>query len=110
MSIEGSTIIAEIARLQAERAAAMPTVEDALKQIAGAMQRLDDLGFRDAIYAPKDGTVVDLIEAGTAIVLSGHYMSYGPGGCFFVHCEGDLWPSNPILFRPRTAPEQAGGE
>lgn len=79
----------------------MPTEKDAIGVMFEAYQRLKELGWKEAIYCPKDGTPFDVIEAGSTGV---HYCTYSgewPKGSWWVHAGGDIWPSRPVLFKQR---------
>jgi hypothetical protein len=78
---------------EAKRAVAMPDVESALDTMTDAHTRLKELGWREAAYAPKNGTELELIEPGS----SGN--GKDGAGCFWIPDAGDEWPSHPILFR-----------
>lgn len=91
------------------RAVAWPTDEDAIAGINQARQRLIELGWRDAIYCPKDGAVFDAIEAGSMGVHDCCYRGEWPNGGWWVLGDDDEWPSRPILFRLK-APDAAGDE
>ncbi len=84
---------------KAKRAADMPDVETALRVMTEAYHRLQELGFRDAIYCPKDGTAFEAIEAGSSGIHRCHYSGEWPHGSWWIRDESDLWPSRPILFR-----------
>lgn len=84
---------------KAQRAAAMPTESDAIVAMWSAWQRLKELGWRDAIYCPKDGTPFQAIEAGSAGIHECSYLGKWPTGSWLCHADGDLWPSRPILYR-----------
>ena len=84
---------------KAERAEAMPTVQDAIDAMQEAYQRLKDLGWRDAIYCPKDRKLFEAIEAGSTGVFKCHYDGDWPKGSWWIHEAVDLWPGRPILFR-----------
>ena len=45
-----------VEREKAQRAETMPATEDALSKLCSAKVRLRELGWRDAIYCPKDGS------------------------------------------------------
>ncbi|HKH29066.1 MAG TPA: hypothetical protein VKA61_12140, partial [Sphingomicrobium sp.] len=47
------------------RADQMPDEQAALRVMGMAYRRLLDLGWRPAMYCPKDGTEFDAIEAGS---------------------------------------------
>lgn len=72
--------------------------------ILGAMfkqyQSLKALGWSEAMYCPKDGTPFLAIDAGSTGVFVCHYDGEWPKGVYWIHDAGDLWPSNPILWKP----------
>ena len=84
------------------RAALMPTEQDAIKMMAEAFTRLKDLGWREAIYCPKDGSTFDAIEPGSTGIHPTHYSGEWPTGSWWCEGGGDLWPSRPCLYRPST--------
>lgn len=85
---------------QKARAETMPDERAALRIMLEAYARLRELGFRDAIYCPKDGTVFEAVNMGCTAIARCSYLGEWPGGGWFVHEAGDLWPARPILFRP----------
>lgn len=85
---------------QQERAKKMPDEESALAQMMEAFTRLKELGWREAIYCPKDGSMFSAIEAGSTGVHKCNYQGEWPTGSWWVY-DGDMWPSRPILWRPR---------
>lgn len=92
-----------IARQDAAQAARMPDDAAALAQMHDAYTRLEKLGWRPAIYCPKDRTVFEAIEAGSTGIFDCHYEGEWPTGGWWTHNAGDLWPSRPILWRPKRA-------
>ncbi len=84
-----------------DRAEAMPDERSALVAMFEAFQRLKELGWSEAIYCPKDGTVFDAIEAGSTGIHDCHYIGEWPNGSWELIGDGDLWPSRPILWRPK---------
>lgn len=90
---------AAIERRRQAWAEKMPTQDDAIAQMIEAYRRLEDLGWKNATYCPKDGSSFDVIEAGSSGVHECIYMGDWPKGGWFVVAEGDLWPSRPILYR-----------
>lgn len=78
------------------RAASMPTDLDAVRVIANGVQRLEELGWREAMYAPKDGTLLLLIEPGSMGIHTGYRDDIG-----FWIVDDDTWPSHPILWRTK---------
>lgn len=103
---EWQSILATIVRAKQQRAEDMPTIKDALKQIADAVRRLEDIGFRNAIYCPKDGSLFDAVDAGCTELLTCHYMGEWPDGSCWYHEADDLWPASPIMFRARVTGEE----
>ena len=92
------------AAVQAKKIAlaeAMPNDQVALDSMFDAYIRLKDLGWREAIYCPKDGTLFDVMEAGSTGIHTCHYEGEWPTGSWWVHHDDDLWPSRPILFREK---------
>src|SRR3990167_308171 len=87
---------------QAKRAKDMPKETHAILIMFEAFQRLMELGWSEAIYCPKDGTVFEVIEAGSTGIFDCHYSGEWPKGSWWIHEKGDLWPSRPILFRLKT--------
>ncbi len=83
---------------KAKRLADMPTEQDALRQLWAAQERLKELGWQDPIYAPKDGSPLDIIELGSTGVHRGYYEGEWPTGSWWI-VDGDIWPSRPALAR-----------
>ena len=84
---------------KAQRAADMPTEQDAIEAMHQAYLRLKELGWNDAIYCPKDGTGFDAIEVGSTGIQRCHYSGEWPDGDWWAVEAGDLWPSRPSLYR-----------
>ena len=84
---------------RARRTEDMPTDFDVLRTLIQCHSRLRELGWRDASYCPKDGTVFEAIEFGSTGVHDCHYAGEWPKGAWYVHGQGDLYPSRPIMFR-----------
>lgn len=87
---------AELARTK--RMADMPTEQDAIEALWQAYTRLKELGWQDPVYAPKDGSQLDLIEPGSTGIHQGVYEGKWPTGSWWIY-DGDLWPSRPVLAR-----------
>ena len=81
------------------RAEAMPDEAAALKQLDDAHTRLKELGWSEAIYCPKDGSMFSAIEAGSTGIHTCRYEGKWPDGRWWVY-DGDVWPARPILWRP----------
>lgn len=93
------------AEAQAEaRRAAMPDEQSAIRQLVEAGHRLKELGWQDPVYAPKDGSPLDIIELGSTGIHRGHYEGKWPTGSWWI-LDGDVWPSRPALARASQTPE-----
>lgn len=114
-----SDIVMELLRQaeyeKASRAIAMPTELAAASQMRQAYIRLVELGWRDAIYCPKDGTDFDAID-GSGQIYPCFYMGEWPDGSWMAYdpSDGDCGESYPSLFRliekrpPREVPAFPG--
>jgi hypothetical protein len=102
LASEADVIMAAVDRAKARRAELMPTEEDAARAMWEAYYRLKELGWREATYCPRDGRTLKFIEAGSSGIHDGHCDDQDrahklPG--VWLHSEGDLWPSQPVLYR-----------
>lgn len=93
-------ITEKLEREDQRRANAMPDTEAALRVMCDSYRRLESLGWKPAIYCPKDGTPFLAIEAGCGKPGICQYHGEWPKGSWFMAEAGDLWPSHPILFKP----------
>lgn len=96
---EGEAIWAAAEAEREKRQADMPDEQTALNVMGSAFQRLRELGWREAIYCPKDGTSLQIIEPGSTGIHRAHYHGEWPKGTWWVEDDGDLWPSRPCLFK-----------
>jgi len=97
---EANSIWAQSVKAEKDRAEKMPDEKSALKQLNDAHQRLRELGWQEAIYCPKDGSMFSAIEAGSTGIHECNYMGEWPNGSWNIY-DGDVWPSRPILWRPK---------
>lgn len=96
---EAAKIMAACDKAQAERAERMPDEKAALLAMVAAHTRLGELGWRNAMYCPKDGSSFQVIEPGSSGIHRAHYEGEWPKGTWWVEDGGDLWPSRPCLFK-----------
>lgn len=96
---EADALIAAADAQQKARAEAMPTEQDAVRAMSNAFQRLRELGWKEACYAPT-GTALKLIEPGSSGIHDGHAEGEWPDKSFWISADCDLWPSRPCLFKP----------
>lgn len=75
------------------------TERESILLLFDAYRSLRALGWQDAIYCPKDGTVFEVIEVGSIGIHDCHYEGKWPDGTWWVHNNNDLYPSRPSLFR-----------
>jgi hypothetical protein len=97
---EADAMWAEVEANKAKRAATMPTEKDARNAMFDAWFRLKELGWQEAIYCAKDGSEFYVIEPGSSGVHVCHYEGKWPKGTWWIHSEGDMWPSRPCLWKP----------
>lgn len=102
---DANQILCEIEEREAARVKAMPTEADAIRQFSEAVQRLKELGWNDPAYCPKDGSMFSVIEAGCTGIHKCNYQGEWPTGGWWVY-DGDVWPSRPVLWRPRKDDDQ----
>lgn len=95
-------LLAAIEFRDQKRRELMPTEQEALALMFEAFQRLKELGWTEAAYAPADRRTIELIEAGSTGIHSG-YCEERPASEFrtkwFWIVDNDMWPSKPILYR-----------
>lgn len=97
---EADALMAECDRKEAKRAADMPDEQSAIDAMFQAWLRLKELGWKEAIYCPKDGTVFTVIEPGSTGIFDCHYEGQWPDGSWWLHDPDDgLCPSRPVLFK-----------
>lgn len=83
----------------ADRAAKLPDEKIAIGAMFEAFDRLRELGWREAIYCPKDGSKFQVIEPGSTGVFTGWYDGPWPDGKWWSSDGTDIYPSRPVLFR-----------
>jgi len=96
---EAKKLLAEMEESDQRRAALMPDEKSAISMMFEAWTRLKELGWAEAIYCPKDGSMFDAIEAGSTGIHKCFYSGVWPNGTWYVPAHGDLYPSRPILYR-----------
>jgi hypothetical protein len=82
------------------RAQQMPTAQAAINTLFLAWLRLKELGWREAMWCPKDGSQFLAVEAGSTGIHNCHYQGKWPDGTYWVLGEEESFPSHPILFKP----------
>ena len=90
---------------QRDRAAQMPTEQDAIEAMFQAWYRLKELGWNDVMYCPKDGTRFKVIQNGSTGIFDCYYQGKWPDGCFMVMDEPDCYPTSIGVAMYRLYPE-----
>ena len=96
---EGAALWATVEAAKKRRAEAMPDERSAILAMQDAHTRLRELGWDDATYCPKDGSMFHVIEAGSTGIHDASYQGKWPTGSWWIHHDGDMSPSRPILFK-----------
>jgi hypothetical protein len=99
---EAEKLWLESERIAKERAEKLPTEKDAIDALFEAQVRLKELGWREAMYCPKDGTTFRVIEAGSTGIFECYYEGKWADGYYMTSDGGDIYPSRsgPLLFKP----------
>jgi len=85
-----------------KRAERLPDTRSCLSSMLDARERLIELGWREMSGFPTDGaTSFWIVEVGSTGVHDAVYLGEYPNGYFFVQAGGDLWPTKPILWKPK---------
>lgn len=105
--VDVDALFAQIDAEEVARAEKMPDERAALRQMFEAWLRLKELGWREAQYCPKDGTIFETISAGSTGIHETYYHGQWPKGTYWTFDGGDLWPDRPILFRLKEARDAA---
>lgn len=106
---EFQSILDAIDQARARRAALMPDQQTAIRALYEAFDRLRELGWREGIYSPKDGSEFEIIEAGSTGIFQCRYLGEWPDGYWITTDDRDAYPSSapPMLFRLFPAAEAA---
>jgi hypothetical protein len=106
---EAEAIWAEAEAEREKRHRDMPDEQAAIRQLWDAQERLKELGWKDPVYAPKDGSPLDVIELGSTGIHRAYYEGEWPNGVWWLH-DGDVWPCRPALARAAIATEARRAE
>lgn len=97
-------IVKQLESAKEARAAALPDEYEALRVLFAVFERLQELGWKAPIYAPRDRRPLEIIEFGS----TGVHLGYrDEEGGFWVVTDGDDWPSCPLMTRELSAAEAA---
>lgn len=86
---------------EADRAARMPDEQAAIRTFFDAQQRLKELGWRDGVHIPRDGTVVRVIELNSTGIFDCTCSGEWPHCTWTTYDDRDAYPSSqhPALFK-----------
>lgn len=98
---EANTMWERARAAEADRAARMPDEQAAIHALWDAHQRLKELGWREPMYCPKDGSHFKIIELGSTGIFEGAYSGKWPDGYWESWDEHDAYCSSiaPAMFR-----------
>ena len=82
---EIAAMLEQHARTVERRAEVLPDAHACLRVMMDAYCRLKELGWNDAIYCPKDGSVFKVIEFGSTGIFDCHYDGEWPKGRWWTH-------------------------
>jgi hypothetical protein len=100
---EADSLMVAADAARADRAARFPTAEDAVRVLWDAWYRLQELGWKDAQYAPADRRLRRVVELGSTGIHEGYCEPRSDRPLekwWWIPSEGDVWPSRPILYAP----------
>jgi len=97
-SDEAKALWEECEEARRKRAESMPTFLGAMSAISDAQQRMTELGWRPAIYCPKDRSRFAVVQFGSTGIFAGRYRGEWPEGWIdlgdeSMRPEGGLWKS-----------------
>lgn len=101
---QATAIIKALDADKAKRIDEMPDIDAALRVFARAYRRLIELGFREIIYHPKDGSTFEVIEPGSTGIFPCEFWESPTRGSFWIQQDGGT-PSHPVLWRPSQGKE-----
>ncbi len=86
---EAAAIWDSCERAKEKRIADMPDFDKAIGALHNAKTRLGELGWRDAVYCPKNGSSFAIIEYGsTGIFTASYYGKWPEGHLIYDDCVG----------------------
>lgn len=97
-AVDVHEILREAEAQKAARTEQFPDVQNVIRMMVQCRLRLEELGWRDIGYAPKDGRIIEVINAGWAGPCDGVWLGKG----WFVAENNDWWPCTPMMFRPKS--------
>lgn len=99
----GNELLDSLNRAEELRAKTMPAEQDAINAMYQAYLRLQELGWKEILYCPKDGSTFLAIEPGSTGIHTALWLGDILTGSIFAEGGGDLWPMRPCLFKRKEA-------
>lgn len=98
---EGEALWAAAEKAQADRAERMPDEQAAIRAFFDAQTRLKELGWRDGVHIPRDGTMVKVIQIGSTGIFDCDCRGEWPDCTWTTYDEHDAYPSSqhPAFFK-----------
>lgn len=98
---EGEALWEAAKTAEQKRAERMPDEQAAIRALWDAHQRLKELGWKEPMYCPKDGTKFRVIELGSTGIFEGAYRGEWPSGSWHMWDEHDMYCSSiaPAMFK-----------
>lgn len=90
-------ILAEAQIRRRERADHLPTTNHCVVALLQTVERLREIGWRDACYAPKDRSFDAIVMGGSGV----HRCQWlgGTAGGWFIEDTNDWWPAQIVVWR-----------
>lgn len=99
--VEGEALWEAAKAAEAKRAVDMPTEQDAINVMFSAWQRLKELGWREGVYSPRDGSVFKTVELGSTGIFDCDCHGEWPDCTWTTYDSHDAYPSSkpPAMFK-----------
>lgn len=102
---EGEALWQSAKEAERHRAERMPDEQAAIRALWDAHQRLKELGWKEPMYCPKDGSNFKVIELGSTGIFDCCYHGEWPKGLYMVSDERDCYPTSTGVAMFKLLPE-----
>lgn len=98
---EGEALWEQVEKARIDRAERMPDEQAAIRVFFDAQQRLKELGWRDGVHIPRDGTMVKVIDLGSTGIFDCNCRGEWPRCTWTTYDDRDAYPSSqhPAFFK-----------
>ena len=83
-----------------ERPDRMKNAHRVMVEIARLTNEMRTDGWKEVSYCPKDGSMFWAWDPLCSLPYKCSYRGVWPDGKWDAYCDGDIWPSRPVLFKP----------